>query len=141
MAVKIATAGVSAVTPLGNSFGWVSGDIANLAASGSVDVIFDLGPDWRDVTLCTMTCTPVGPSTGFVGIQVSGSDTATYDATRRITGAFNTGMGSSYLTATTAAGSQQFIFRPFGRFVFYRCPNGDAGNAIGATAKISLTAF
>ena len=123
--------------------GWVSGDIASLAASATAIALFDIGPDWDQYHTITININPVGPSSGLSNIQFSGRDdpTLAIDPLRRM-GPANSTAGQVYSGAvTTAGGPQQFVVRPVGRFVVVSATNADGANPVGAAAHICVVAL
>lgn len=121
--------------------GWVSGSPANLALSATVTTIFDLGLDWSRVTFVTISILSTGPSSGFSGIVLTGSDTAAANPARRLRSEPNANDFASVATGavTTAAGAQAAIVRPQGRYVTVSLTNADGVNAQGAGSKVTLT--
>lgn len=134
-------AGVNPVTPGGSVPGWVSGDIASLAASGSVSVIFDLGPHWDRYGMAAVAVTPNGPSSGLNAVQVFGSDSTAYDFTKRLGHAFGTGWTATHSNLTTANGPMQSNVRPSGRYLIIQAANADAVNAQGVQATVIVSAY
>lgn len=134
----------SDVTPVvagGASPGWVSGSLASLAASALAICIFDLGPNWDQYSLASITVLSTSPSSGLSAVQVSGSATPTSQSSRRMKEAFSAVVGTIYAALTTAGGPQSFQVRPIGRFVVVVATNADATNAQGAASKIVLAAY
>lgn len=135
------TSGSNAVTGGADSAGWVSGDIASLAASATVDVIFDLGPKWQHINWVMVSITPVTPSSGLSAVMMSGSDTAAFNATRRLQAVNSLSFGVISAALTSANGSQMLPVKPFGRFFIIRATNADASNAQGATAHATIATY
>lgn len=127
--------------PGGGAAGWVSGTIANLAASGFATIIFDLGADWRQYCLVDVTVTPVGPSSGLNPVQFTGSDTPAANGNRRRGSPMATGATTYFLNLATASSTQSVWMRPAGRYLVMTATNADAANALGAAAKVTLCAY
>ena len=133
--------GVAAVAGGGVTGGWVSGQIASLALSGSATTLFDIGPNWDRYNRVTFTVFPQAPSTGLTAIIVSGSDTVALNNERRPRDINASAPGSVNFAATSAAGSVSFSVRPIGRFVHVQATNADGTAAQGAAAKITMVAY
>lgn len=118
--------------------GWVSGSPASLAASGSVDCIFDLGQDWHQFPTVQVAFVPVAPSTTSTALAV-GSDTAAFNGNRPLVVAASAAAGTGVAAFTTTA--QSWLVRPMGRYFVVRVANTDASNAMGAGAKVTITAY
>lgn len=135
--------GVSAIGAGGPTGGWVSGDVASLAASATVICLFDLGPEWRKYDRLTVTVLPVAPSSGFSNVDTCFSDTTTRNSARRppsigISAAtYSTNFTSSL---TTAVGTVGNVLPIMGRYVHVQLTNADGVNALGATAKVIVAA-
>lgn len=136
----VMVSGSNAVTAGGDTAGWVSGDTSGLAASGTVAVIFDLGPLWRRVNLCSVVVQSVTPSTGLSAVSVFGSDTAAIDFTRRCKDALSAGFAYLYASIPTGQAQEAFV-KPKGRFLCIQASNADASNAQGATAHVTVTSY
>lgn len=141
MSVLFMETDVAAVTAGSTSAGWVSGSIASLAASGTANCIFDLGPTWRDMSLATIAVTPAGPSSGLNAVSISSSNTAAADTTRKLKDVATAGPSAISATITVATGCQQFMVRPMGRFLVVTATNADGVNALGASSKVVVVAY
>ena len=127
----------------GDAAGWVSGTIANLAASTAAQCVFDLGPDWDQYQFCQVIVSPVGPSTGLNSVGVFSSDTASLNTSRRLRDAQTsaTPFSTTNVSLPTSSGTQAGYFRPAGRYMIVQATNSDATNAQGAAAKVTLAAY
>lgn len=139
--VLLMETGVNAVTALGTKPGWVSGDVASLAASASINCIFDLGPDFDQYVAVAIKVNPAGPSSGLSAVQVFGSDTAGVNANRRFKDISQPGPATINAAITVATGCSELWVRPHGRIVVVSVTNADGVNALGAGSKISLSAY
>lgn len=134
-------AGGVAVAAGGSVAGWVSGNPANLAAGATVDVIFDLGPDWDQYGLFGILMSSKAPATQYTSVQISSGPAPVYDDTLRVNYANSTGLNAAYITsATTANGAMEGLFRSKGRYVGVRFQN-EATNPQGAGASCKLSAW
>lgn len=134
--------GVNAVAADGSSQipGWVSGNIASLAASGSINVIFDLGPNWDSYTILQCAHSSVSGSSGItVGFVKSSTDGALTSDDLSLNSAYATGAGN--LTAASSAGQRSFSVRPMYRFLIVNFTNADATNPVDANAFCLVTAY
>ena len=138
--VMLFESGVNAV-PGGGVAGWVSGDIASLAASATVNVVFDLGPEWRQYSYLELTVIPVAPSSGLNPVQFFASDSVAPNSARRRGSPFATGGTTYFVNLATGPGTQTMAMRPAGRYLICKATNADAANAQGATARVTLAAF
>ena len=129
---------VAAGTPRG---GWVSGSPANLAASASVNCIFDLGQDWHQFSSVALAIRSSGTSTGLNNIHASSSDTAALNTARRLKDVSQVSHNSIGGNITTAAGSQQAIVRPMGRYFVVSITNADSTNPQDASAKVTVACY
>ena len=138
--VLVMETGVNQV-PGGTQAGWVSGNPAGLGDGASVNVAFDLGPDWDQYPVIGLSVQPVG-AISLSAVSASGSDTATFNFARRLAGAFTPGAAFSVLSATltTIGGSAFIALRPMGRYVIVSMVNTAAGGAMGAS-KVVLAAY
>ena len=138
--VLVMETGVNQV-PGGTQAGWVSGNPAGLGDGASVNVAFDLGPDWDQYPVIGLSVQPVG-AISLSAVSASGSDTATFNFARRLGGAFTPGASPAtmYATITTATGSAVIALRPMGRYVIVSMVNTAAGGAMGAS-KVVLAAY
>lgn len=125
----------------GGAAGWVSGSPANLAASASVSIVFDLGPDWDQYGVAAVGVLPMGPSSGFASVQAMGSDTGVANPARRLKDMAVSGSANSSYAVSTGSNGHTFHVRPFGRYIVVSVTNADAANAIGAAAKVSMAAY
>ena len=130
------------ITPGGKSAGWVSGDPAGLAASGTVLVQFDLGPDWDQYRTAAVVLAPIGPSTGFSAVQAFGGVApGAPSANFRLRDAQATALGTINASVTTTSGAQQLNVRPLGRYLTISITNADVGNAVGATSHVVCAVY
>lgn len=139
--IKIFETDVGAVAAGTANGGWVSGSPANLAASASVNCVFDLGQDWSQFTHVSVAIRSSGTSTGLNNIQASSSDTATLNASRRLKDVSQVNHNSIAGNITTAGGTQQAIVRPMGRYFIVSLTNADATNPQDASAKVTIAAY
>lgn len=139
--VKVFETDVGAVSAGTAQGGWVSGSPANLAASASVNCVFDLGQDWHQFTHVSLAIRPSGASTGLNNIQASSSDSATLNAARRLKDISQVNHNSIAGNITTAGGAQQAIVRPMGRYFIVSVTNADATNPQDASAKVTIAAY
>lgn len=122
--------------------GWVSGDIASLAALGSVNVIFNLGSNWDQYNYLQVAVAVIGPSTGLSAVQVFGSTTPGIDATSpRLGPIYSVAYTPLSAAITVAGGVASAIFRPMGQYVAVSATNADGVSATGAASKITLGAY
>jgi len=141
-AILVMETDVRPVTAGGNTPGWVSGSIAALGLSASVNCLFDLGPEWNQYTSVNFCISPIGPSSGLSNVAAFGSDSTTINTSRRLGfAAANTVNSSLTASMTVANGAVNMLVNPQGRFVFLQATNADGANALGATSKVTLTAF
>lgn len=139
---QVFESGVNQVAAGGDIGGWVSGTIASLAASATVDVIFDLGALWRCVAQVQVMVAPAGTSTGLSNVQVVSSDTAAFNANRRLKDVAAAGPSTVNIASlTTANGVQAVLVKPAGRYLVVRATNADATNAQGAGAQIAAALY
>jgi len=132
---------VGAVTAGAGRPGWVSGSIANLALSASVNCIFDLGPDWDQYVEVSVMISQSGSSSGLSAVQVFGSDTAAVNANRRQSAWQTAGFSAGSASVLASGGVQTGRFGVAGRFLVVSATNADGVNAQGATSKITLAAY
>lgn len=135
-----ARSGVSAVTASTPQPGWVGGDISNLAASGTVDVIFDLGANWDSYSKVQVGHTAISLSSGIIVNSVKSSSDAT-SSTDDISLNTDGATGMSAFGAASGAGSRSAFFRPMDRYLIINISNADAVNAVGAGASVKITAY
>lgn len=133
---------LSAVTAPSRAGGWVSGSIANLAASAAVTCLFDLGPDWQQYNELVVAVKPAAPSSGLTGVMMTSRDDATAASN------FNRQLGHRYGSAANGNAisgapttSATWNVRPMGRYLTVVATNADAVNAQGAGAKLTVAAF
>jgi hypothetical protein len=120
--------------------GWVSGDIASLAAAGTATLIFDLGPNWDQYNVVQLGFVPAGPSSGLSGVAVYSSGDAAFNA------AADPQLNYTWATAVGAASMainapQSAMFSPMDRYLIVRATNADGVNAQGAGAFVALAAY
>lgn len=137
--VLVMETGANQVSAGSGKPGWVSGRPSNLAAGGaSVDVFFDLGPDWDQYAMVQVS---IYPNTALtMTVQHSCSEAVSFEYSKRPCFAFqaNTGNATSFVTS----GSQvSYLVRPLGRVQGLRCTNTDGANSTGAAAKLTLAAY
>ena len=126
----------------GGRAGWVSGSPSGLAAATSVTVIFDLGPEWDQYGLVDLAFFPVAPSSGFSNVSAAGSDTAALNSARKLQLVASTALGNLFSASLLSTnGALGATARPMGRYVILLLTNADATNALGASSKVTLTAF
>lgn len=132
--------GVAAVAGGGTIPGWISGDIASLAASATATLIYDLGPNWDQYNVVQVGVVPAGPSTGLSGVSVFSSDDATFNAAQDVQ--LNSVWGATFANLVAAITSAQTAcFAPMGRYLIVRATNADAVNAQGAGAFVLVCAY
>lgn len=138
--VLVMEAGIGPVSPGGPDAGWVSGNLANLGPSATVQAVFDLGPDWDQYGLCQLNVlNPTSPHAGL-GVQPGGSDTTAYSGSRRLSHAFSAQSDITY-KIVGAAKSEALTMRPVGRYLVVILGNADAAVPISAAARVVLTAY
>jgi hypothetical protein len=131
-------AGRDQVTGGGTSPGWISGDVAGLAAGQTTTVIFDLGPNWADYVRGTVMLYLSGPTVASGASAIwNGNDLSAPNRERAI--AFN-GTTSSFVTTITPPNWGGFTFVIHGRYVFITVTNADATLAYSATSYVRVTA-
>lgn len=132
--------GANQVAAGGTQFGWVSGDLGGLAASGSIDIFFDLGPSWAAYSLVQIGHTGVSGSSGVTVATVRSSDDTALDVQDIVlNSAFGTALGQ--LTGTSSAAGRTGFVRPQGRYLIVSMTNADAVNPVGAGASVRVTAY
>lgn len=139
--VQIAETDADAVIAGGDHFGWVSGSISGLLAGQAATVVFDLGPLWFRYIIAAFCIQPQLPSTGLSAIQCSGSDIPAHSSSRRLKAVESSSPNTLYAGVTSAAGPQQVIVRPIGRYLIILVTNADPLNAQGTGAKITLAVY
>lgn len=139
--VLVMGTGVNAVTAGGARAGWVSGTPASLAASGSVNVVFDLGPDWAQYILVQTTVRSESPSSGLDQVRFSGNDVPVLTGTRYLRDMQSSAGTVTWASVTTANAAGTFMVRPMGRYLIVAVHNADASNAQGPTTSITLAAY
>lgn len=119
----------------------VTGTIASLAASGSVNVIFDLGTDWATYPVIAVWINIAAPATAAATLTCSGY--TDQDATRRrLPQAYTTGgVAGATSSVTPSGGAQCMLVRPLGRYIEANVVNGDATNAFGAASSIGIATY
>jgi hypothetical protein len=130
--------GVAAVAGGTTQPGWVSGDIAALAAAGTATIVFDLGPNWDQYNVVQLAVVPAGPSSGLSGVAVYSSDDTNFNA------AVDPQLNYTWATAVGAASMaiaapQSAMFTPQSRYMIVRATNADGANAQGAGAFMQLS--
>lgn len=133
--------GINPVVAGGRVAGWVSGDPAGLAASATLQVSFDLGPEWDQYVLCALNVFVQGPSSGLAGILLRPSDSLVAVIARASRDAFSTNASPLAAALSAASAVAEYGLRPKGRYVLLSMTNADAVNACGATSKVTLTAY
>ena len=132
--------GQNAVASGGSMPGWISGDIASLAALQVATAIFDLGPNWDQYNCVQVGIVPAGPSSGLTAVSAFSSDDAAFNAATDVQ--LNNVWGATFAALSVAvAAPQTCIFAPMGRYFIVRATNVDAVNAQGAGAFIRITAY
>lgn len=129
--------GVAAVAA-GNGPGWVSGDIASLAASATATIVFDLGPNWDQYGVVQLAVVPAGPSSGLSNVKAFSSADAVLSAAAdpQLNYTWGTSFGPAAGAAITAP--QSAMFSPMDRYFIVQATNADAVNAQGAGAFMQL---
>ena len=124
----------------GTQPGWISGDIANLAASGVATIIFDLGPNWDQYNVVQLGVVPAGPSSGLSGVSAFSSDDPNFNAALdvQLNNCWATAFGA---VAAAINAAQSCAFSPMGRYFIVRATNADGANAQGAGAFVRLAAY
>jgi hypothetical protein len=120
--------------------GWVSGDIAALAAAGTATVVFDLGPNWDQYNVVQVALVPAGPSSGLSGVSVHSSADASFNAATdpQLNYTWGTPFGAA---AVAMSVPQSAMFSPMDRYLIVRATNADGVNAQGAGAFVQLAAY
>ncbi len=120
--------------------GWVSGDIAALAAAGTATIIFDLGPNWDQYNVVQLAVVPAGPSSGLSGVAAYSSADPAFNAAAdpqlNYTWSTSFGVAAAAINAPQAA-----MFSPMDRYLIVRATNADGANAQGAGAFVQLAAY
>lgn len=130
-----------AQVPGGAGAGWVSGTPSGLAASATVNCVFDLGPDWDQYGVAAVGVLPIGPSSGMANVQAMGSDNTAPNPARRLKDMAVAGSANSSFAINTSSNGHTFHVRPFGRYLIVSVSNADAANALGAASKVSVAAY
>lgn len=122
--------------------GWVSGTPSALAAAAAVNCVFDLGAAFPFYHYLHVNVTPAGGSSGL-SVDVYGSPDTTHTHARATRLSFANAVALSTGTGSipTAGGTQGFSLRPAGRYVIVRVTNSDGTNAVGAGAKVVVSAY
>src|SRR5574343_1610368 len=132
--------GVNAVAGGGTQPGWISGDIAALAASATATMVFDRGPQWGQYNCVQVAVVPAGPSSGLNAVSAFSSDDATFAAASDVQ--LNNVWGATFGAISAAVNAaQSTIFAPMGRYFIVRATNADAVNAQGAGAFVQICAY
>jgi hypothetical protein len=131
---------VNPVVAGGRSAGWVTGTPALLADGASVNIIFDLGPDWDQYVIAAFNVRPQGGQS-LSGIQCTGSNTVVPDTTRRLKEVGAGAPSNTNLTISTASDGNQFYVRPCGRFLTVTVTNTATFGAQTAASKVVATIF
>lgn len=124
----------------GASPGWISGTLSSLAASASVTILFDLGPNWDVYPGVAISVAPLAPSSGLTAVKIMSSDTTTVNAARVCPAAASGVFAGLNVAITVAGGAQSITVRPMGRYLFVQATNADAINALGASSKVTMGA-
>jgi hypothetical protein len=120
--------------------GWVSGDIAALAAAGTATIVFDLGPNWDQYNVVQLAVVPAGPSSGLSGVSAYSSPEASFSAAADPQ--LNHTWATSFGAAVAAINApQSAMFSPMDRYLIVRATNADGANAQGAGAFVALAAY
>ena len=131
--------GQNAIAGGGTIPGWISGDIASLAAAGTATIVFDLGPNWGQYGVVQLAVVPAGPSSGLSGVKAfSSSDAAlnaAVDPQLNYTWATSFGVVSAAINAPQSA-----MFSPMDRYFIVQATNADGVNPQGAGAFVQLAA-
>lgn len=124
----------------GTQPGWVSGDIAALAAAGTATVVFDLGPNWDQYNVVQVALVPAGPSSGLNAVAAYSSPDATFNAAvdPQLNYTWATAFGPA--AGAAVATPQAAMFSPMDRYLIVRATNADGVNAQGAGAFVQLAA-
>ena len=120
--------------------GWVSGDIASLAAAGAATVIFDLGPNWDQYNVVQVALVPAGPSSGLSGVAAYSSADPAFNAAQDPQLNYTWGTSFGPAAGAAAAAPQSAMFTPMDRYLIVRATNADGANAQGAGAFVQLSA-
>jgi len=120
--------------------GWVSGDIASLAASGTATLVFDLGPNWDQYNVVQVAVVPAGPSSGLSGVAVYSSADAAFSAATDPQLNYTWGVSFGPAAGAAVTTPQSAMFSPMDRYLIVRATNADAVNAQGAGAFVQLAA-
>lgn len=132
--------GQNAVAGGGTIPGWISGDIASLAAAGTATIVFDLGPNWDQYNVVQLAVVPAGPSSGLSGVAAYSSNDASFSAAAdpqlNYTWATSFGVASAAINAPQSA-----MFSPMDRYLIVRATNADGVNPQGAGAFVQLAAY
>jgi len=123
--------------------GWCFGTLAGLPPGAAIDVVFDLGSDWRSYGALSLAFVIPAPNvaglSGVVVYAVNGlmPTSSPWAVSRARWGVAARGAGA-VANGATLVGTLQ---RPgMGRYVIVCCTNADGSNAVGATGSITLTA-
>lgn len=129
------------VTAGGATHGYISGTPASLAASATVSVWFDLGPEFDQYQGVVVSIAPSGASSGFSAVSAFGGDKVGISTGRRLNGRYSSTSSTIYASINTSVGQQSFEVRPFGRYFGVQLSNADASNPMDANASVSIAAF
>lgn len=121
-----------------------TGTLANLAASATGVVTFDLGIYFQYYKFVTITIFPSGLSSGFVAVQIfssssiGGNNPSVGD--ERLGYAIGS-QSSVYVSALTANGQTSLNVKPYKRYLVVSAMNGDAVNVMNGQARVSCAMF
>lgn len=124
----------------GQSGGWVSGTPANLIDGATVDVVFDLGPDWAMYTLVQLVYVSTA-ATSLDPVRPTFADTPVFNAARAPKDVATPGLGAASYQVTSAGGPQSSMHRIMGRYCVVRMTNTAAGGVQGAGSSVALAMF
>lgn len=116
----------------------VTGTPASLAASASVDVKFDLGPNWAQYSKGMCSYAVASPSSGGV-IQIWYGRAFGIKTWRGVQ--LGPTSNTNYDTPTSAGGNKGMTTGPIERYVTVSVQNTDAVNAMGASSHVVCTFY
>lgn len=123
----------------------VTGGLANLAASQTAIVSFDLGTDWDHYEQVDVMINVAGPASGgnvqLFGSNTLGETTVAPTKARRLGYQYNTAPSGVQSLITSSGGAQNIFVRPWGRYLMLSITNADGANAFGAGSFAAFLAY
>ena len=134
---------VSVVTAGGLIPGWVSGDPSGLAISGSVNTLFDLGPNWADYSTFVVGVHAANATTATGAMAIHNCDTSnpTFNIRTRAIDASQSGTTPAIISSLTPAinALNYTICHIRARYVMVVVTNADVALPFSADSYVTLT--